>query len=236
MCCKFRFYNLVTNQLQILFIHLVCLSYFDLDLFFKCSCKLFFTKLFFLYCQQMKTPYHHHKKVRPPCSVFMMWSDSFLYILWNFPKTHKRLNSSHSSCQGKCMTSLLVSWEGETRSLVSVAILKSQISTIADFCGNSDSNWRLKIFSGFNNKDNIAWWNHLVMSALTDNGPWRREYPERRGIFLNKCRLRWVPLLFHSVDGTSNNLHLEHKHLLIKGEISFKGCWLKDDDFCCSRF
>uniref|UniRef100_A0A3B4WVA6 Tachykinin precursor 3a n=1 Tax=Seriola lalandi dorsalis TaxID=1841481 RepID=A0A3B4WVA6_SERLL len=23
-----------------------------------------------------------------------------------------------------------------------------------------------------------------------DNGPWRREYPERRGIFLNKCRLR----------------------------------------------
>uniref|UniRef100_A0A8D2ZL51 Tachykinin precursor 3a n=1 Tax=Scophthalmus maximus TaxID=52904 RepID=A0A8D2ZL51_SCOMX len=32
-----------------------------------------------------------------------------------------------------------------------------------------------------------------------DNGPWRREYPERRGIFLNKCRLRWVPLLFPSV-------------------------------------
>ncbi|KAM4609774.1 tachykinin-3a [Polymixia lowei] len=23
-----------------------------------------------------------------------------------------------------------------------------------------------------------------------DNGPWRKEYPERRGIFLNKCRLR----------------------------------------------
>uniref|UniRef100_A0A3Q1JAI3 Uncharacterized protein n=1 Tax=Anabas testudineus TaxID=64144 RepID=A0A3Q1JAI3_ANATE len=23
-----------------------------------------------------------------------------------------------------------------------------------------------------------------------DNGPWRRDYPERRGIFLNKCRLR----------------------------------------------
>ncbi|KAJ4934766.1 hypothetical protein JOQ06_007548 [Pogonophryne albipinna] len=23
-----------------------------------------------------------------------------------------------------------------------------------------------------------------------DNGPLRREYPERRGIFLNKCRLR----------------------------------------------
>ncbi|XP_047424720.1 tachykinin-3a isoform X6 [Mugil cephalus] len=23
-----------------------------------------------------------------------------------------------------------------------------------------------------------------------DNGAWRREYPERRGIFLNKCRLR----------------------------------------------
>uniref|UniRef100_A0A4W6FB97 Tachykinin precursor 3a n=1 Tax=Lates calcarifer TaxID=8187 RepID=A0A4W6FB97_LATCA len=25
-----------------------------------------------------------------------------------------------------------------------------------------------------------------------DNGPWRREYPERRGIFLNKCRLRFL--------------------------------------------
>uniref|UniRef100_A0A667WBK9 Tachykinin precursor 3a n=1 Tax=Myripristis murdjan TaxID=586833 RepID=A0A667WBK9_9TELE len=24
-----------------------------------------------------------------------------------------------------------------------------------------------------------------------DNGPWRTEYPERRGIFLNKCRLRF---------------------------------------------
>uniref|UniRef100_A0A3Q3W9Y5 Uncharacterized protein n=1 Tax=Mola mola TaxID=94237 RepID=A0A3Q3W9Y5_MOLML len=28
-----------------------------------------------------------------------------------------------------------------------------------------------------------------------DNGPWRRASPERRGIFLNKCRLRCVPLL-----------------------------------------
>ncbi|XP_068589725.1 tachykinin-3a [Cebidichthys violaceus] len=25
-----------------------------------------------------------------------------------------------------------------------------------------------------------------------DNGPWRREYAERRGIFLNKCRLRFL--------------------------------------------
>ncbi|XP_041656408.1 tachykinin-3a [Cheilinus undulatus] len=25
-----------------------------------------------------------------------------------------------------------------------------------------------------------------------DNSPWRREYPERRGIFLNKCRLRFL--------------------------------------------
>ncbi|XP_029012953.1 tachykinin-3a isoform X2 [Betta splendens] len=25
-----------------------------------------------------------------------------------------------------------------------------------------------------------------------DNGPWRRDYPERRGIFLNKCRLRFL--------------------------------------------
>ncbi|XP_033942826.1 tachykinin-3a isoform X2 [Gymnodraco acuticeps] len=25
-----------------------------------------------------------------------------------------------------------------------------------------------------------------------DNGPLRREYPERRGIFLNKCRLRFL--------------------------------------------
>uniref|UniRef100_UPI0037E8B821 tachykinin-3a n=1 Tax=Semicossyphus pulcher TaxID=241346 RepID=UPI0037E8B821 len=25
-----------------------------------------------------------------------------------------------------------------------------------------------------------------------DNGPWRREYPERRNIFLNKCRLRFL--------------------------------------------
>ncbi|KAM3872326.1 tachykinin-3a [Diretmus argenteus] len=24
-----------------------------------------------------------------------------------------------------------------------------------------------------------------------DNGPWRKEYPERRGILLNKCRLRF---------------------------------------------
>lgn len=28
--------------------------------------------------------------------------------------------------------------------------------------------------------------------AFTDNGPWRRESPERRGIFLNKCRLRFL--------------------------------------------
>ncbi|XP_029973864.1 tachykinin-3a isoform X1 [Salarias fasciatus] len=27
-------------------------------------------------------------------------------------------------------------------------------------------------------------------NSESDNGPWRREYPERRGIFLNKCRLR----------------------------------------------
>lgn len=46
--------------------------------------------------------------------------------------------------------------------------------------------------------DHISAWNHPVMFALTDNGPWRREYPDRRGIFLNKCRLRWAPLLFHS--------------------------------------
>ncbi|XP_034028286.1 tachykinin-3a isoform X2 [Thalassophryne amazonica] len=26
----------------------------------------------------------------------------------------------------------------------------------------------------------------------SDNGSWRREYPERRGIFLNKCRLRFL--------------------------------------------
>ncbi|XP_068604779.1 tachykinin-3a [Brachionichthys hirsutus] len=25
-----------------------------------------------------------------------------------------------------------------------------------------------------------------------DNGSWRRDYPERRGIFLNKCRLRFL--------------------------------------------
>ncbi|CAG07431.1 unnamed protein product [Tetraodon nigroviridis] len=25
-----------------------------------------------------------------------------------------------------------------------------------------------------------------------DNGPWRRAYPERRGILLNKCRLRFL--------------------------------------------
>ncbi|XP_061909073.1 tachykinin-3a isoform X2 [Entelurus aequoreus] len=25
-----------------------------------------------------------------------------------------------------------------------------------------------------------------------DNGAWRREYPERRGIFVNKCRLRFL--------------------------------------------
>ncbi|KAK7916193.1 hypothetical protein WMY93_011954 [Mugilogobius chulae] len=25
-----------------------------------------------------------------------------------------------------------------------------------------------------------------------DNGPWRKESPERRGIFLNKCRLRFL--------------------------------------------
>ncbi|XP_040048919.1 tachykinin-3a [Gasterosteus aculeatus] len=28
-----------------------------------------------------------------------------------------------------------------------------------------------------------------------DNGPWRRAYPERRGIFLNKCRLRFLQRL-----------------------------------------
>ncbi|XP_054637786.1 tachykinin-3a [Dunckerocampus dactyliophorus] len=25
-----------------------------------------------------------------------------------------------------------------------------------------------------------------------DKGPWRREYPEKRGIFVNKCRLRFL--------------------------------------------
>lgn len=29
-------------------------------------------------------------------------------------------------------------------------------------------------------------------NSESDNGPWRREYPERRGIFLNKCRLRFL--------------------------------------------
>ncbi|XP_056131150.1 tachykinin-3a [Lampris incognitus] len=28
-------------------------------------------------------------------------------------------------------------------------------------------------------------------SSEPDNAPWRRESPERRGIFLNKCRLRF---------------------------------------------
>ncbi|KAM8864624.1 tachykinin-3a [Spinachia spinachia] len=28
-----------------------------------------------------------------------------------------------------------------------------------------------------------------------ENGPWRRAYPERRGIFLNKCRLRFLQRL-----------------------------------------
>lgn len=37
------------------------------------------------------------------------------------------------------------------------------------------------------------------LSSLTDNGPWRKEYPEKRGIFLNKCRLRWVTPLFLSM-------------------------------------
>ncbi|KAM4562826.1 tachykinin-3a [Odontesthes bonariensis] len=27
-------------------------------------------------------------------------------------------------------------------------------------------------------------------NSESDNGPWRKEYPERRGIFLNKSRLR----------------------------------------------
>ncbi|KAG7521440.1 tachykinin-3 isoform X1 [Solea senegalensis] len=29
-------------------------------------------------------------------------------------------------------------------------------------------------------------------NSESDNGPWRREYPERRGIFLNKCKLRFL--------------------------------------------
>nr|XP_046253445.1 tachykinin-3a isoform X1 [Scatophagus argus] len=29
-------------------------------------------------------------------------------------------------------------------------------------------------------------------NSESDNSPWRREYPERRGIFLNKCRLRFL--------------------------------------------
>ncbi|CAL8366733.1 unnamed protein product [Lota lota] len=28
-------------------------------------------------------------------------------------------------------------------------------------------------------------------NSETDNGPWRKTYPERRGVFLNKCRLRF---------------------------------------------
>uniref|UniRef100_A0A3Q1EHC4 Tachykinin precursor 3a n=1 Tax=Acanthochromis polyacanthus TaxID=80966 RepID=A0A3Q1EHC4_9TELE len=28
-------------------------------------------------------------------------------------------------------------------------------------------------------------------NSESDNGPWRREYPDRRGIFFNKCRLRF---------------------------------------------
>uniref|UniRef100_A0A8C4FD10 Tachykinin precursor 3a n=1 Tax=Dicentrarchus labrax TaxID=13489 RepID=A0A8C4FD10_DICLA len=31
-----------------------------------------------------------------------------------------------------------------------------------------------------------------IHNSPVDNGPWRREYPERRGIFLNKCRLRFL--------------------------------------------
>ncbi|TWW56637.1 hypothetical protein D4764_08G0006240 [Takifugu flavidus] len=29
-------------------------------------------------------------------------------------------------------------------------------------------------------------------NSESDNGPWRREYAERRGVFLNKCRLRFL--------------------------------------------
>ncbi|XP_068997284.1 tachykinin-3a isoform X2 [Embiotoca jacksoni] len=32
-------------------------------------------------------------------------------------------------------------------------------------------------------------------NSESDNGPWRKEYPERRGIFLNKCRLRLLQRL-----------------------------------------
>lgn len=54
--------------------------------------------------------------------------------------------------------------------------------------------------------DHIPAWNYPVMFVLTDNGPWRREYPDRKGIFLNKCRLRWAPFLLHSARFTLSPL------------------------------
>lgn len=81
------------------------------------------------------------------------------------------------------MTFLLVSWEGETQSPVSVAADTSQMFSAVLLA------FRLNV-SGAHHTDHIPSWEYLVMCYLTDNGPWRREYPERRGIFFNKCRLR----------------------------------------------
>lgn len=36
----------------------------------------------------------------------------------------------------------------------------------------------------------------VMCVALPDNGPWRRAYPERRGISLHKCKLRWAAAPF----------------------------------------
>lgn len=68
------------------------------------------------------------------------------------------------------------------------------------------------------------------MSAVADNGPWRREYPDRRGIFLNKCRLRWVALFFHP---EVRNITKSKLTWLIKAKTMLDRECL--DRICCSR-
>lgn len=86
-----------------------------------------------------------------------------------------------NSPQGKCTTFLLDLWEGEVQSQVSADIYEIQISIYSCIFFMLIKH-PLHIF--------IVGVGGMMCVALPDNGPWRRAYPERRGISLHKCKLR----------------------------------------------
>lgn len=142
--------------------------------FFKLS---FFPPFDLILFYQMQTPYSHHRKVRVLvhlllCLNSLKWKQTSewfsFFTLGEMHDIFVGLMGRRNSEQGEFGYS-----RQKSRRISSLFL----------------SAFRSMVFYGSELQ-------YFITSALTDNGPWRREYPERRGIFLNKCRLRWVHLLF----------------------------------------